>query len=70
MFIFRERDAVEFLRQAQPDLYVKGGDYNLETINQDERRAIESAGGKVVFLGHVPGKSTTELLKKRTQHPG
>jgi len=64
VFIFRERDAVEFLRISAPDIYVKGGDYTLDTINQDERRLIESHGGRIVLLGHVPGKSTTRLLEK------
>ena len=64
VFIFRERDAVKFLETVAPDIYVKGGDYTLETINQDERRLIESRGGKIVLLAHVPGKSTTGLLQK------
>ncbi len=64
VFIFHERDAVRFLETVRPDVYVKGGDYTLETINQDERRLIESLGGKVVLLAHVPGKSTTSLLQK------
>ena len=64
VFIFRERDAVKFLQAVRPDIYVKGGDYTLDTINQDERRFMESIGGKVVLLAHVPGKSTTGLLRK------
>jgi rfaE bifunctional protein nucleotidyltransferase chain/domain len=66
VFIFRERDAVQFLHTVRPDIYVKGGDYTLETINQDERRFIESIGGEIILLAHVPGKSTTGLLKKLT----
>ena len=64
VFIFRERDAVKFLQTVQPEIYVKGGDYTIDTINQDERRLIESNGGKIVLLAHVPGKSTTDLLQK------
>ena len=67
VFIFRERDAVKFLAAVQPDVYVKGGDYTLETINQDERRLIEGQGGKIALLAHVPGRSTTGLLKKLGQ---
>jgi D-glycero-beta-D-manno-heptose 1-phosphate adenylyltransferase len=62
--IFGERTATEFLKQVQPDIYVKGGDYTLKTVNQEERRTIEQAGGKVVILPVVPGKSTTALLEK------
>jgi rfaE bifunctional protein nucleotidyltransferase chain/domain len=62
--IFAEVNAVPFLRKAKPDVYVKGGDYTLETINQDERRLVESVGGKIVLLPVVPGISTTSLLAK------
>lgn len=62
--IFTERAATRFLAAAKPDIYVKGGDYTLETINQEERRTVEQAGGKVMILPVVPGKSTTSLLQK------
>jgi rfaE bifunctional protein nucleotidyltransferase chain/domain len=62
--IFAEKAATRFLFTAQPDIYVKGGDYTLETLNQEERRTVEGAGGKIVILPFVPGKSTTALLEK------
>jgi rfaE bifunctional protein nucleotidyltransferase chain/domain len=62
--IFSEKTATRFLSEARPDIYVKGGDYTLETLNQDERQAVEQAGGKIVILPFVPGKSTTALLEK------
>jgi rfaE bifunctional protein nucleotidyltransferase chain/domain len=62
--IFTDTTATKFLAAAQPDIYVKGGDYTLETLNQDERRAVESAGGKIILVPFVPGKSTTSLLEK------
>jgi rfaE bifunctional protein nucleotidyltransferase chain/domain len=62
--MFGEPTATRFLAAAQPDIYVKGGDYTLETLNQDERRTVESAGGRIVIVPFVPGKSTTALLKK------
>lgn len=62
--LFTDAAATRFLAAAQPDIYVKGGDYTLETLNQDERRAVESAGGKIVLVPFVPGKSTTSLLEK------
>jgi rfaE bifunctional protein nucleotidyltransferase chain/domain len=62
--IFAEKAATKFLSAARPDIYVKGGDYTLETLNQDERRAVEQAGGKIVIIPFVPGKSTTALLEK------
>ena len=62
--IFDQKAATTFLAAAQPDIYVKGGDYTLETLNQEERRVVEQAGGKIVFIPFVAGKSTTGLLNK------
>jgi D-beta-D-heptose 7-phosphate kinase/D-beta-D-heptose 1-phosphate adenosyltransferase len=62
--IFTGKTATKFLAVVQPDIYVKGGDYTLETLNQDERCAVESAGGKIMIVPFVPGKSTTSLLEK------
>jgi len=62
--VFAELDARAFLKSVKPDVYVKGGDYTLETINQDERRLLEELGVKIVLLPVVPGKSTSALLKK------
>ncbi|WP_040548965.1 D-glycero-beta-D-manno-heptose 1-phosphate adenylyltransferase [Pedosphaera parvula] len=65
--IFEDRDATRFLTATQPDIYVKGGDYTLETLNQEERRTVENAGGRIVIIPFVPGKSTTSLLQKITR---
>jgi D-glycero-beta-D-manno-heptose 1-phosphate adenylyltransferase len=62
--VFAERTAARFLAEAQPDIYVKGGDYTIETLNAEERRIVERAGGRIVIIPLVPGKSTTGLLKK------
>jgi len=62
--IFAEATATRFLERAQPDIYVKGGDYTLNTLNQEERRAVEAAGGKMLIIPFLPGKSTTALLEK------
>lgn len=62
--IFTGVRATEFLGQAEPDIYVKGGDYTVETLDQDERRCVEKGGGKIVIIPFVPGKSTTGLLRQ------
>jgi len=62
--LFAEKTAERFLELVQPDIYAKGGDYTIDTINQDERRLVERLGGKVVILPGVPGRSTTALLAK------
>jgi rfaE bifunctional protein nucleotidyltransferase chain/domain len=62
--VFPEMRAVNFLALARPDIYVKGGDYTLDTLDQDERRAVERHGGRIVLIPFVPGKSTTGLVAK------
>ena len=62
--IFEEPTALRLLSLVRPDIYAKGGDYTIDTINQEERRLIEQMGGKVVVVGGVPGKSTTAILEK------
>jgi rfaE bifunctional protein nucleotidyltransferase chain/domain len=62
--IFPEPTALAFLDRVRPDVYAKGGDYSVDTINQEERRFVEGYGGRVVVLGGVPGKSTTTLARK------
>lgn len=62
--IFNERSATRFLAKARPDVYVKGGDYTLATLNREERRLVEEAGGKIVIIPLMPGRSTTALLKR------
>jgi rfaE bifunctional protein nucleotidyltransferase chain/domain len=62
--VFPDQTAMRFLERARPAIYVKGGDYTLDTINQEERRYVESIGGRVVILANVPGNSTSATLAK------
>lgn len=62
--IFPGKRATDFLALARPDIYVKGGDYTLETIDPDERRTVEAGGGRIAFIPFLPGRSTTGLLEK------
>lgn len=61
---FPETRAVRFLEIARPDQYVKGGDYTLETLDKEEREAVERYGGRVVILPFLQGKSTTATIEK------
>lgn len=64
VYIFPELRATEFLTLSEPDIYVKGGDYTVDSIPQEERRAVESKGGKIQFLKFLPGHSSSSLLEK------
>ena len=58
--LFDENTPVELLRQVRPDLYVKGGDYDIETL--EETKWVRSWGGRAQALSFVEGYSTTALL--------
>ena len=62
--IFPEVRATSFLAAVEPDIYVKGGDYTVESLNPEEAAALEACGAKVEIVKLVPGKSTTDLVKK------
>lgn len=60
--IFPEARATRFLEKSEPDIYVKGGDYTLETLDTNERQVIEACGGVIEFFPMVPGRSTSNIL--------
>ncbi|MES2308910.1 MAG: adenylyltransferase/cytidyltransferase family protein [Verrucomicrobiota bacterium] len=65
--IFEGVRATEFLKVVQPDVYVKGGDYTIDTLDQGEREALIACGAEIQILQLVPGKSTTSTLEKIRQ---
>jgi rfaE bifunctional protein nucleotidyltransferase chain/domain len=62
--IFEGMRVTEVIKALRPAIYAKGGDYTLETLDQEERNALEEVGAEIKLLSLVPGKSTTSLLKK------
>ena len=62
--IFNELRVTNLLLELRPDVYVKGGDYTLETLQQDEVAAVRSFGARVELIPVVPGVSTTAILQK------
>jgi bifunctional ADP-heptose synthase (sugar kinase/adenylyltransferase) len=64
VFVFDSLRATNFLQTTEPDVYVKGGDYTVEDLPTEERTAVSKRGGRILVLGHVPGKSTTNLSKQ------
>lgn len=60
--LFDERTPVELLKQVRPDIYVKGGDYDIEAL--EETRWVQSWGGQATALPFVDGHSTTTLVRR------
>ncbi|MBQ7476038.1 MAG: D-glycero-beta-D-manno-heptose 1-phosphate adenylyltransferase [Selenomonadaceae bacterium] len=62
VIFFGEDTAENLIAELQPDIYVKGGDYTLETL--PEAKIVQSYGGRVELVKLVEGKSTTNIIKK------
>ena len=64
MVVFDELRATNFLKLAEPDVYVKGGDYTVDELPAEERAVVDALGGRIVVLAHVPGKSTSDIAAR------
>ena len=60
--LFDEATPVELLKLVRPQLYVKGGDYDVESLQ--ETALVRSWGGDARTLGFVEGYSTTALVRR------
>ena len=59
---FDDDTPVQILGEIQPDILVKGGDYDMAKL--PETALVESWGGRALALPFVQGYSTTKLVQK------
>lgn len=62
VLLFDEPTPLKVLAQVRPELYVKGGDYDMESI--PETALVRSWGGQALALPFVDGYSTTQLVQQ------
>ena len=62
--IFHTERITEIARAIRPQIYAKGGDYTVESLDPGERSALEEVGAEIRILPLVPGKSTTGIIEK------
>jgi D-beta-D-heptose 7-phosphate kinase/D-beta-D-heptose 1-phosphate adenosyltransferase len=60
--VFAEPTPLELIVAIKPDVIVKGGDYNLDTVVG--AKEVESWGGQVRIVPLIEGVSTTRLIEK------
>jgi rfaE bifunctional protein nucleotidyltransferase chain/domain len=60
--VFAEQVPLDALEIVRPDIYVKGGDYEMGSI--PESRLVESWGGRAVAIPFEHDRSTTSFLAR------
>jgi rfaE bifunctional protein nucleotidyltransferase chain/domain len=59
---FDEPTPCELLQRCRPDVYVKGGDYDMEAL--EETRLMRTWGGRSVAIPFLDGYSTSALVQR------
>ncbi len=62
--IFPAVRATQVIEALRPAIYVKGGDYTLESLDPEEVRALQSVNAEIRTLPLVPGRSTSNLIER------
>lgn len=62
VIIFDEVTAKNIIKDLQPDIYVKGGDYEIEELPEAE--VVAEYGGKIELVEEVKGASTTNIVNE------
>lgn len=60
--IFSEHTAENLIAEIKPEIYVKGGDYQVEEL--PEAKIVEQYGGCIKLIPEVPGRSSSNVIKK------
>ena len=60
--VFDQDTPLELVRHLEPDVIVKGGDYNPATVVG--AADVTARGGRVVIIPVTPGHSTTSTIEK------
>ena len=59
---FDEDTPLELIAELRPDVLVKGGDYDMDTLA--ETAVVKAYGGRALAIAFVEGYSTTALVQK------
>ncbi len=65
--VFDSIRCVSLLETVRPDVYVKGGDYDIETMDPGERGALADMGARIEFVDFVPGFSTSRTIERMSE---
>ena len=60
--LFHEADPYHLIKELQPNILVKGGDWTTERIIGGD--VVEKEGGRVVAVPYLDGYSTTQMIER------
>lgn len=63
-FVIDDVTVEKAILELKPDVWCKGGDYTLQTLNKDEVAAARAVGAEIVLIPMTNGYSTTKTLEK------
>jgi formyltetrahydrofolate-dependent phosphoribosylglycinamide formyltransferase len=62
--IFDENRTTKLIQKIKPHVFAKGGDYTVDSLNPEERAALDGVKAEIKILPLVPGRSTTKTVHK------
>jgi rfaE bifunctional protein nucleotidyltransferase chain/domain len=62
--IFPQIRATRFIAAVRPAIYVKGGDYSSETLDEEERAVLKEIGAEIRLIPFEAGYSTSRLIEQ------
>lgn len=63
VMIFNDEKVKDLLLRLKPSIHFKGGTF-IEKRIEEEKRVMESIGGKLILSEEIKGYSTTDTIKK------
>jgi len=64
IFLFQSARLNHEIEAFKPDVYVKAGDYTLDSLDRKEKHALDLVGAQINFLPFLEGFSTTGLIER------
>ena len=63
--VFEEDTPCEIISRLEPDIHVKGGDYDPDDFeNMPEAKVVKNYGGEVKIISLIDGKSSSKIIRQ------
>ena len=62
--VFPQIRATQFIAAVKPAIYVKGGDYRSETLDEEEHAVLKEIGAEIHLIPFEAGYSTSRLIEQ------